>query len=103
MSIKNTFKLIFSGNPSDSDLTDGLLPLITCEALGAEEISNIVRNCNSKDDKVLLLYEAQRRTLQLETPALSYLTDSLVTGTSVRNIQLWLNLQEANPEIFQPP
>ena len=103
MTIKNTLKLMISGNPFDSDLTEGLIPLIACDALGAEEISTIVRTCNSKDDKVILLYEAQRRTMQLETPALSYLTDHLVTGTCIRNIQLWLNLQEANPTIFQPP
>ena len=101
--VKNTLKLVISGNPFDSDLIDGLVPLIACDAIGAEEISTIVRTSNNKDDKVLLLYEAQRRTLQLETPALSFLTDSLVTGTSVRNIQLWLNLQEINPAILQPP
>ena len=103
MTVKNTLKLLISGNPFDSALTEGLIPLLACDALGAEEISNTVRACNSKDDKVILLYEAQRRTMQLETPALSYLTDSVLNGTSVRNIQLWLNLQETNPAIFQPP
>ena len=97
MAIKNTLKLIISTNPFDSDLIEGLVPLITCEALGPEEISTLIKNSNNEDDKVHLLFNAQRRTGQLETPALSYLVNNLVTGTRVRNIQLWLNRQENDP------
>ena len=96
MSIKNTLKLIISSNPFDTNLIEGLVPLLTCEAIGNDEIRTLIKNSNCKDDIVYLLYNAQRRTGQIETPTLSYLANNLVTGTRVRNIQLWLKLSGDN-------
>ena len=100
MSIKNMLKLIISSNPFDSNLIEGLVPLLTCDAIGNDEIKTLIRDSNCKDDIGYLLYNAQRRTGQIETPTLSYLANNLVTGTRVRNIQLWLKLPEDNPDNY---
>ena len=92
VSIKNTLKLIISSNPFDSNLIEGLVPLLSCDAIRADEIRTFIRNSNCKDDVVYLLFNAQKRTGQIATPPLSYLANNLVTGTRVRNIQLWLKL-----------
>ena len=95
--IKTTLKLIISGNPFDSDLIEGLVPLLACDAYGAEEISATIKDANSKDDIIYVLYNAQRRTGQIETPPLSYLANNLSTGTRTRNIQLWLKIPAHDP------
>ena len=100
--ITNKIKLVFACNPADTNLLDGLLPLLECEAIDQLDILNIINNSNNKDDKVTILYSAQRRTGLLATPALAYLSNNLATGTRTRNIQLWLlKLNQPNPPAIQ--
>ena len=100
--ITNKLKLVFACNPSDTNLLDGLLPLLECEAINQSDILDIIYNSNNKDDKVTILYQAQRRTGLLATPALAFLSNNLATGTRTRNIQLWiLKLNQINPPAIQ--
>ena len=75
-------------------MLEGLVPLITSNALPVEEIKELLERTNNKDDKLLILFDGQRRTRQLDISAMDFLASSLNTGTRMLNIQK--RLQELN-------
>ena len=85
--IKSKLKLIISANPADNKLVEGFVPLISGNALPVEEIKELLETTNNKDDKLLILFDSQRRTRQLEITAMEYLASSINTGTRMLNIQ----------------
>ena len=89
--IKNKLKLIISANPADNRLVEGLVPLISGNALPLGEIKELLDTTYNKDDKLLILFDSQRRTRQLEISAMEYLASSINTGTRMLNIQRRLN------------
>ena len=98
--IKSKLKLIISANPADNKLVEGFVPLISGNALPVEEIKELLETTNNKDDKLLILFDSQRRTRQLEIGAMEYLASSINTGTRMLNIQrrlIELNNVESPP------
>ena len=98
--IKSKLKLIISANPADNKLVEGFDPLISGNALPVEEIKELLETTNNKDDKLLILFDSQRRTRQLEITAMEYLASSINTGTRMLNIQrrlIELNNVESPP------
>ena len=98
--IKSKLKLIISANPADNKLVEGFVPLISGNALPVGEIKEILETTNNKDDKILILFDSQHRTRQLEITAMEYLASSINTGTRMLNIQrrlIELNNVESPP------
>jgi hypothetical protein len=87
--IGTKLKLVFACNPTDKYLFDGLLPILSCPAVDKSEILKLIRDSNCKDDRVHILYEAQKRTELLSTPVLEYMSNNLPIGTRLRKLQLY--------------
>ena len=89
--VKNKLKLIISANPADNNLVEGFVPLISGNAVPLDEIKELLDSTYNKDDRLLILFDSQRRTRQLEISAMEYLASSINTGTRMLNIQRRLN------------
>ena len=73
LAIQRTLLMVFKTNPSDNNLIDGLLPLITGKGITNDQAEQILFRANTNPDISKILFESQRRNIFLSTKTSSNL------------------------------